>query len=612
MEKRKRNLDGILIRSICIMVIFMITVILCTCKSIFNQENNFLSYYNTRFYNLNFEGSYKVDNGEWMEFNNDAKFNLNEYHTYFFKGHFNKDIPKNNEIMMRSKDLNIEIKINDKYILGPMIDKEHSSGNIWIGFVSNGITTDDLVEIQITNVYKRINTRAIDTFFDEMYFGSSDGMYKIAFKKNGLDLVMGISILTLGICELLASIIMAILKSKNVLRIVYSGGFTCMAGIWIGIRYNLISLIIPYPILTQSVEVISLELLCLFMTFYLATYVTGKLRVASKVNCIFTILWTTITVLLKLIWNIDMYKLFIVTTLLAISNILIMVIYLGYEYFMKKNKAVRIVIFFVTPMLVGAITDCIRLLANLGDGPIGLNKGIVVAGIIQLAILIYEKRKSDIIIENAIKLENELIQSRIAVMMSQIQPHFLYNSLNTIRYLCTEDPEKAEKAVIDFASFLRGNVDSLSSTDLIPFRKELVHLKHYISLEKNRFGDRVNVEYDISTYDFKIPPLTLQPIVENAVRYGITKKEEGGTVNIKVSETDTYYIITISDDGVGFDKNKLGIKDDKRTHVGIENVRKRLIDQCNGSLSIESTLGKGTTVVLMVSKGEKENENNYS
>ena len=82
MEKRKRNLDGILIRSICIMVIFMITVILCTCKSIFNQENNFLSYYNTRFYNLNFEGSYKVDNGEWMEFNNDAKFNLNEYHTY--------------------------------------------------------------------------------------------------------------------------------------------------------------------------------------------------------------------------------------------------------------------------------------------------------------------------------------------------------------------------------------------------------------------------------------------------------------------------------------------------------------------------------------------------
>ena len=209
-------------------------------------------------------------------------------------------------------------------------------------------------------------------------------------------------------------------------------------------------------------------------------------------------------------------------------------------------------------------------------------------------------------------LESELIQARISVMLSQIQPHFLYNSLNTIRYLCTEDPQKAEQAVIDFASFLRGNVDSLSSNGLITFERELEHVNHYFSLEKNRFGDRVNIVYDIGVSDFMLPPLTLQPIVENAVRYGITKKEEGGIVTIKTRETDEDYIITIHDDGVGFDINNIRIKDDKRTHVGIENVKKRLIDQCNGGLDIQSIPDKGNTVVLKVNKGESAYENNNS
>ena len=138
------------------------------------------------------------------------------------------------------------------------------------------------------------------------------------------------------------------------------------------------------------------------------------------------------------------------------------------------------------------------------------------------------------------------------------------------------------------------------------------HVNHYFSLEKNRFGDRVNIVYDIGVSDFMLPPLTLQPIVENAVRYGITKKEEGGIVTIKTRETDEDYIITIHDDGVGFDINNIRIKDDKRTHVGIENVKKRLIDQCNGGLDIQSIPDKGTTVVLRVNKGEAIYENNNS
>lgn len=588
------------------MFILMMLVLIPSIIFIYNKDKSNLNGYDSRFYNVQIEGMYKVDDGSWNELKADTQFDLSQYHTYYFKGHFNKDIPKNNEIMMRSKDLYIDMKINGNYVLGPSVDKEHTIGNVWIGITSNGINTDDIVEIEVNNVYKGINSDAIRVLLDEMYFGSADGMYKLAFKKNGFDILMGVSILTLGLGELLAALIMIIFKGKNIRRIIYSGGFTCMAGIWIGIRYNLVSLIIPYPILTQSVEIISLELLCLFLTLYLSTYITGKLKKASNINCILIIMWVIFTALLKVVWNTDMYRIFTHTSILSILNILIIMMYLQYEYFVKKNKNVNIIIFFVLPMIIGAVVDCIRLLTNLGDGPIALDKGIIIAGMIQLAILIYEKRNNDAIIEKARILENELIQSRISVMLSQIQPHFLYNSLNTIRYLCTEDPEQAEQAVIDFASFLRGNVDSLSSTGLITFEKELEHVKHYLSLEKIRFGNRVNVVYDIENCDFMIPPLTIQPIVENAVRYGVTKKEEGGIVTIKTSETEDEYIITVSDNGVGFNVDNIKTKDDKRTHVGIENVRKRLITQCNGSLDIQSIPNEGTTITLKVSKGEVE------
>ena len=607
-QKLTMNLNKFII----LMFIVMIGIMMYTYRSIYTFEKDRMSKYSNNFYDVQIEGMYKIDDGEWMEFNNDTEFDLNEHHKYYFKGHFNKNIAKNYEVMIRSKDLYVDMKINGKCVLKLGDDKEHSEGNLWAAFVSDGITTDDVVEIEIYNVYAGINTNAIQVFLNQIYFGSADGIYNLAFKENGKDLVMGIAILTLGVCELLVSLIMTILHGKNIKKIVYSGGFTCMAGIWVGIRYNIVSLIIPYPILIQSIEVISLQLLCLFLSFYLNTYITGRLKNAGKVNCAIIIFWTTVTILLKLVWNIDMYKVFEFTTVLCIVNVIIFMIYLQYEYIVKKNRSAMNIIFFVIPMFIGGLTDVIRLWLNLGDGSKWLNKGIVIAGIIQLVILTVEKRNSDKIIERAMILESELIQARISVMLSQIQPHFLYNSLNTIRYLCTEDPQKAEQAVIDFASFLRGNVDSLSSNGLITFERELEHVNHYFSLEKNRFGDRVNIVYDIGVSDFMLPPLTLQPIVENAVRYGITKKEEGGIVTIKTRETDEDYIITIHDDGVGFNITNIKNKDDKRTHVGIENVKKRLTDQCNGSLDIQSIPDKGTTVVLKVNKGESAYENNNS
>lgn len=197
--------------------------------------------------------------------------------------------------------------------------------------------------------------------------------------------------------------------------------------------------------------------------------------------------------------------------------------------------------------------------------------------------------------------EKELAEARIDIMLSQIQPHFLYNSLTAIRRLCDKDPQAAKKAIQDFALFLRANMDSLKSKSPIPFEQELVHVESYLALELQRFQNRLHVVYDIPCRDFSIPPLTLQPIVENAVRHGVLRREEGGTVTISTRETENAWLIIVKDDGVG-----IGAPDHTETcsHIGIDNVRARLEALCRGTLVLESTAGAGTTAAITIPKEE--------
>lgn len=201
--------------------------------------------------------------------------------------------------------------------------------------------------------------------------------------------------------------------------------------------------------------------------------------------------------------------------------------------------------------------------------------------------------------------ENDLIaEQRIKLMMSQIQPHFLYNSLSSISELCETDPKKAQQMTDDFSEYLRYNLTALNTEKLVSFEKQLEQTEIYLKIEKTRFEDRVNAVYEIEATDFEVPTLTVQPLVENAVRHGICKRPEGGTVTIRSFEADHEYVIEISDDGVGFDMES--IRADGEAHVGIENVRTRL-KYFGDTLEIKSEPDIGTTATIRVpkKKGEK-------
>lgn len=204
------------------------------------------------------------------------------------------------------------------------------------------------------------------------------------------------------------------------------------------------------------------------------------------------------------------------------------------------------------------------------------------------------------------RLETENTLAQTAILIGQIQPHFMYNAITAIRYLCIKDPYAARDALGDFAQFLRDNLEGLGNTKPVPIKREIEHVKAYVELEKLRFEDRIEVEYEISDEEIMLPAITLQPLVENAIKHGITKKVSGGKVIVSAWRSNSESIITIVDDGVGFDTSLMGqsvVKEGKRKSVGIENIRKRLEIICGGSMEIYSTPGEGTRVVVKLPYG---------
>ena len=270
-----------------------------------------------------------------------------------------------------------------------------------------------------------------------------------------------------------------------------------------------------------------------------------------------------------------------------------------------KNKRIPwVAIFIIFAVFVPAS------LAAWRGGVLAVCAILLIVGVFAL-ILKRETRKSVQAVLETQRIEAEkqamelkLQESHISIMLSQIQPHFLYNTLNSIYQLCETNPMRARSLVNSFAEYLRNNLSTLEEPGLISFETELAHVNTYLDIEKVRFEDTLEIEYDVKCVDFSLPVLTVQPIVENAVKHGTSKKRGGGKVTISTREEKENYVITVSDTGCGFDPTKP--KKDGKVHVGIENVKQRLTNMCAGTLTIQSTVGEGTVATIRIPKGGKK------
>lgn len=199
------------------------------------------------------------------------------------------------------------------------------------------------------------------------------------------------------------------------------------------------------------------------------------------------------------------------------------------------------------------------------------------------------------------------VNLEVAFLQSQIKPHFLYNVMNSIIASSYKDVERARKLIADLADYLRGSFRFSNAEELIGFAEEFDLIRTYIEIERARFKDRIRFEYDIpeSANGLRLPPLLLQPLVENAIRHGIGDRIEGGTVSFTAYEEDGYWRFVVADDGVGIEPERLkSLLDragtDESQGVGLRNINKRLKYEYGIALELDSEPGKGTKVTVRI------------
>ena len=205
-------------------------------------------------------------------------------------------------------------------------------------------------------------------------------------------------------------------------------------------------------------------------------------------------------------------------------------------------------------------------------------------------------------VENLISL---LKYSELKALQSQINPHFLFNVLNTMTSLIRTNPEKAREVTIDLSNYLRYNLDNnVKSVELI---KELNQVDTYIKIEKVRFGDKLNILYDVdeSLYNFQIPSLIIQPLVENSIKHGILKKRDNGCVKIIIKKIGKDIEVIIEDDGIGIEQTIIDNLDKQiKENIGLKNVHQRLKLLYGEGLNIKK-LEQGTRIKFKILGGVK-------
>lgn len=550
-------------------------------------------------------GEYSEEGGPWRPLTEETNFTNITLRDITVRGHLSMDIPKGQRLFFIVDNIWLSICVNGEeiYRIGKEAGDDNptqTGGKLWDSVVSPGITREDTVELRFGNAYWNGYYIQFRELLGGMYTGSEQAMlYEAVSREAGL-FFFGGAFLLVGLVSLFGALAMAILKTRGALSFLWLAFTAVFSGLWFVTLSPALALAVPYPITIHVLYSLSVQGMAAFVLLLVAG-LASRWRKTVILACEGVVLVTVlVAVALQMAGIQDVYdaiNYFMVVDLLCAGCILGC---MGYETFRLKNRESANFLRAILPLVLLAVVEMLNGYLQFSEASIFLGLGLLAFLLLEAGNLLMRMKRVRDSEKRALALENELTQSKIATMLSQIQPHFLYNALDCIGELCVIDPRRAERAVTEFSMFLRGNLDSLSAPGTIPFELELSHIKHYLELEQMRFDDRLRVVYQIGPTLFRLPSLTIQPIVENAVRYGVTKRPKGGTVTISTAETEKAWTITVEDDGLGFDPEQ--VLASGRSHVGIQNVRQRLEGQCGGGLTITSTPGVGTAAVISIPK----------
>ncbi len=560
-----------------------------------------------------FVGEYRIGDGEWQEIKKGEHISSTKGDVVL-RGNFHMLDPYGEYVGVYTDEIPIAFytnHINLTFNLGGnayVIEHENTlfgksaCGTGWTAcsFGNGG----NVIEIVVKNPHKYGNENAIDEMLANVALW--DG---IDFQKGVLN--SGMSQRNLGIAFMIASIMFlgtalfsSLIHIKNSKLIWLLGLIILFAGI--NLTYSSFGIAFWSESIFTNTSLLSISMM-LYM-FFVSTLIVSFLKAMKNLGIITLICLGGVISLLFLLSMITNELLF--DTILywviaqSVVNIIIITLLIK-ELICAKGRDKFIYIGAFLPLISFEI-DVIATYLGTWEGGLVSRYVFIILFFVAMVVLLRIIPRSINAIAKSKELENEklilktqLTESRVSTMMSQIRPHFIYNTLGSIEQLCELDPPKAGELVHDFAKYLRGNFGELDNPKPIPMSQEMEHVRHYINIENVRFPD-MTFAFEMNSIDFKIPALTIQPIVENAIKHGLMRLQKGGNIRVVSYETDSDYCVLVEDDGVGFDTSVLV---DERKHVGIRNIRGRLQAMVSGTLEIESTIGVGTKVLITIPKG---------
>ncbi|MGN0648827.1 MAG: sensor histidine kinase [Oscillospiraceae bacterium] len=593
-------------------VIFCPLLIVLSVVLIFvmtNDENNAIP---AMLLNVSFQGEYKTGSEDWKPIPDDNNLAFTDGEIRL-RGFFQLEMVDGTVIGKVEKGANLIAHFD--HIGGSFIvngesvhdfDMENSlhgnrsCGESWIAFDCPAEETDTL-EIVLRNPHKYGNSDAVNIFLNSMYIYNSAAFDEPMLRQGAIPRMVGITIMVFSFIMLGVAIFSSILNVPYS-RILWIFGFMILfAGIFCVIDSPNFSICGKNIVFNNTVKQLCIILYPMFLLSLAQTCLKEKTaKAGGAVTAIYGVL-SMAEIIIAMTGNQLLYNLNYYMFMVQLAASLIMIVFCALN-FKDSNASLNVMTAVCIGSLLALLTDDFAVLFGVWDAPVVSKAAFAV---VFICALLYSLRIIPLNIKASIRakeLQMELQDNKVAVMLSQIQPHFLYNALSAICDLCGTEPIKARDALVDFSVYLRENMDSISSSEPVAFRRELSHIKTYMKLEKMRFGDKVNVVYDIQAEDFEIQPLTIQPLMENAVKHGVCMKEKGGTVTLRTSEENGVITITVIDDGVGFDVNEPTENSSARSHLGLKNVKSRVERFPDGKFSVESEKNKGTVVTISFRK----------
>ena len=570
---------------------------------------------------VRFYGEYRIGDGQWQEITEGQHISATKGDV-MLRGNFHMLAPDGEyvgvyrgeqPVAFYTDHINLTIYEgeNEPYVMdieNPLYGRS-SCGEYWTGYLlSSG--SDESIEILIHNPHRFGNENAIDEMLSNMALWSGVDLERSVLDSGQNQRNIGLFFVIVSVVLLNSALFSALLQVPNTRIIWLLGAAVLSAGTYLAYSAPGVSFWSEFRTVNTNVLGISMMFYMLFASGVITCFLKGTKRIGYIATVVLGVL-SGIYFILPVLTDVYFYDIWLPWVITqSVANIVLLGC-LVKEYIASSKKerwgytGMALVVF-------GFEADAVATAVGLWEGGV-ISKYIfyvlfVVALLVMLRLIPgsikaaanakeLELQRSRLEAEKNM-VEAQLKESRISIMLSQIQPHFIYNTLGTIERMCLKDPQKAFDLVRNFSLYLRGNFSELNSVTPIRFAEELKHIGYYVNIEKVRFPD-MNIEYDVEATEFVLPALSVQPLVENAIKHGLMRLESGGTVKIHSYETPTHFCVEVTDDGVGFDTEA---PVDEKKHVGLRNIQGRLKAMVDGELVLESKPGAGTKAVIMIPK----------